>query len=108
MRSFITYILYKLLMKSTRYEKAMMRWTGHVASMQEKRKTYRLLAGKPAGKRPLRRPSRIWEDNIRMDFGEKGLDRMGCKSVRKEETDKGKEGIMWKERIRILRNLCFA
>jgi hypothetical protein len=37
-----------------------MRWAGHVASMGEKRNAYRLLVGKPEGKRPLRRPSRRW------------------------------------------------
>jgi hypothetical protein len=36
----------------------------------EKSNAYRLLAGKPEGKRPLRRPRRRWVDNIRMDLGE--------------------------------------
>jgi hypothetical protein len=47
-----------------------MRWAGHVARMGEKRKAYRLLVGKPEGKRLLGRPSRWWADNIRMDLGE--------------------------------------
>jgi hypothetical protein len=38
--------------------------------MGEKRNTYRLLVGKPEGKRPLGRPKRRWVDNIRMDLGE--------------------------------------
>jgi hypothetical protein len=38
--------------------------------MGEKRNAYRLLVGKPEGKRPLRRPRRRWVDNIRMDLGE--------------------------------------
>jgi hypothetical protein len=38
--------------------------------MGEKRSTYRLLVGKPEGKRPLGRPRRRWVDNIRMDLGE--------------------------------------
>jgi hypothetical protein len=37
-----------------------MRWTGHVARMGEKRNTYRLLVGKPEGRRPLGRPRRKW------------------------------------------------
>jgi hypothetical protein len=44
-----------------------MRWTGHVARMREKRNAYRILVGKPEGKRPLGRPRRRWEDNIRTD-----------------------------------------
>jgi hypothetical protein len=50
----------------------MMRWAGHVARMGEKRNAYRLLVGKPEGKRPLGRPRRMWVDNIRMDLGEVG------------------------------------
>jgi hypothetical protein len=46
-----------------------MRWSGHVARMEEKRNMYRLLMGKPEGKRPLGRPRRKWVDNIRMDLG---------------------------------------
>jgi hypothetical protein len=40
--------------------------------MREKRNAYRLLAGKPEGKRPLESPRRRWMDNIRMDLGEVG------------------------------------
>jgi hypothetical protein len=49
-----------------------MRWAGHVARMGEKRNAYRLLVGKPKGKRPLGRPRRRWGDNIRIDLGEVG------------------------------------
>jgi hypothetical protein len=45
-----------------------MRWAGHVARMEEKRNVYRLLAGKPEGKRPLGRPRRRLRDNIKMDL----------------------------------------
>jgi hypothetical protein len=41
-----------------------MRWAGHEARMGEKRNAYRLLVGKPDGKRPLGRPRRRWVDNI--------------------------------------------
>jgi hypothetical protein len=44
-----------------------MRWVGHIARMGEGRGMYRVLVGKPEGKRPLGRPRRRWEDNIRMD-----------------------------------------
>jgi len=47
-----------------------MRWAGHVARMGEGRGVHRDLVGKPDRKRPLRRPRRRWEDNIRMDLRE--------------------------------------
>jgi hypothetical protein len=47
-----------------------MRWTGLVACMGKKRNAYRILVEKPDGKRPLGRPGRRWEDNIRMDLKE--------------------------------------
>jgi hypothetical protein len=49
-----------------------MRLAGHVARMVEKRNAYRLLVGKPEGKRTLGRPGYGWVDNIRMDLGETG------------------------------------
>jgi hypothetical protein len=42
--------------------------------MGEKRNVYRILVGKPEGKRPLGRPRRRWVDNIKMDLGEVGWD----------------------------------
>jgi hypothetical protein len=57
------------VMKSRR-----MRWAGHVARMGEGRCVYRVLVGRPEGRRPLRRPRRRWEDNIKMDLGKKGID----------------------------------
>jgi len=42
-----------------------MRWAGHVARMEERRGVCRILVGKPEGKRPLGRPRRRWEDNIK-------------------------------------------
>jgi hypothetical protein len=50
-----------------------MRWAGHVARMGEKRNVYRLLVGKPEGKRPLRRQRCRWMDNSKMDLLEIGL-----------------------------------
>jgi hypothetical protein len=54
-----------------------MRRAGHLARMGEKRNTYRLLVGKPEGKKPLGRPRRRWVDNIRMDLGEVGWGDVG-------------------------------
>jgi len=50
-----------------------MRWVGHVACMGERRGVYRVLVEKPEGTRPLGRPRRRWENNIKMDLKE-----MGC------------------------------
>jgi len=47
-----------------------MRWAGHVARMGEEWGVYRVLVGKPEGKRPLGRPRHIWVDNIRADVQE--------------------------------------
>jgi hypothetical protein len=49
-----------------------MRWAGHVVCMGEERGVHRVLVGKPEGKRPLERPRRRWEDNIKTDVQEVG------------------------------------
>jgi hypothetical protein len=49
-----------------------MRWAGHLTRMWEMRGVYRVLVGKPAGKRQLGRPRRRWENNIKMDLQEVG------------------------------------
>jgi hypothetical protein len=54
--------------------KSRMRWDGHVARMGERRGAYRVLVGRPEGKRPLGRPRRRWENNIKMDLRETGID----------------------------------
>jgi hypothetical protein len=48
------------------------RLAGHVARLVEERKVYRVLVGKPEGKKPLGRPRRRWEDGIRTDLMETG------------------------------------
>jgi hypothetical protein len=53
-----------------------MRLTGYVARMGEKRNAYRILVGKPEGKRQLRRQSRRWMNKIKMDLRDIGLDGM--------------------------------
>jgi len=50
-----------------------MKWAGHMARMGEERGVYRVLLGKPEGRRPLGRPRHRWVDNIRMD-----LQKVGC------------------------------
>ena len=51
-----------------------LRWAGHVVLMELSRNAYRVLEGIPEGKRPLGRPRRRWEDNIKMDLREVGCD----------------------------------
>ena len=55
-----------------------MRWAGYVARMEKGRGVHRVLVGKPEGKRPLGRPRRRWEDNIKMDLQEVGG---GCEDL---------------------------
>jgi hypothetical protein len=50
-----------------------MRWAGHVARMGVVRGAYNILVGRPEGRRPLGRPRRRWEDNIKMDIREIGF-----------------------------------
>ena len=63
-------IIIIIMIKSRR-----LRWAGHVARMEEGRGVHKVLVGKPEGKRPLGRPRRRWEDNIKMDVVEVGR---GC------------------------------
>jgi hypothetical protein len=51
-----------------------MRWAGHVARMGEGRGVYRVLVGRREGKRLLERPRRRWEDNIKLDLRETGIE----------------------------------
>jgi hypothetical protein len=51
-----------------------MRWAGHVARMGEGRGIYRVLVGRPEGKRPLGRPRRRWEIKVKLDLREIGID----------------------------------
>jgi hypothetical protein len=71
MMKFTACILHRIVrvIKSRR-----MRWAGHVARMGEGRGVYRVLVEWPAGKRPLGRPRRRWEVNIKMDLREIGMD----------------------------------
>jgi len=53
-----------------------MRWAGYVARVGEKSGLYRVLVGKPEGKRPLTRSRRRWEDNIKVNLREVGCEGM--------------------------------
>ena len=53
-----------------------MRWAGHVARIEDDRSAFKILTGKLIGKRPSGKPRRRWEDNIRMDLKEMGVNTM--------------------------------
>ena len=60
--------MYFCVIKSRR-----LRWAGHVTRMEEGRSAFKILTRKPTRKRPLGRPRRRWEDNIRMDLEDIGI-----------------------------------
>jgi hypothetical protein len=62
--------LYSSLSIITMIKSRTMRWAGHIAHMRKTMNAYRVLAGKPEGKRPLEKPMRRWEDNNKMDLRE--------------------------------------
>jgi len=62
----------EMIILKSRYISGRMRWAGHVARMSEERGVYRVLVGKPEGRRPVGRRRRRWVDNIRMDLQEVG------------------------------------
>jgi hypothetical protein len=61
---------HKIIIRQIKSRK--MRWEGHVARMREERKVYKVLVGKPEGKRPLGRTRRRWEDGFRTDLSDMG------------------------------------
>jgi hypothetical protein len=81
--------------------KSRMRCAGHVACMGEGRGVYRVLVGKPEGKRPLGRPRRRWEDNIRMD-----LQDVGCGCV--DWIGLAQDRDRWRALVSAVRNLRVA
>jgi hypothetical protein len=76
------------------------KWTGHVARMGEGRGVYRVLVGRPEGKRPLGRLSRRWEDNIKIDLRETGIDWGELKSAAQVR-------VRWRAFISMVMNLRF-
>jgi len=75
-----------------------MRWAGHAACMGERREVYRVLVGKPEGKRPLGRPRLRWEDNIKMDLQE-----VGCGGM--DWIDLAQERDRWRAVVNVVMNL---
>jgi len=75
-----------------------MRWAGHVARMGEERGVYRVLVGKPEGRRPLGRPRRRWVDNISLDLQEVGCGYMDCHGLAQDRD-------MWRTLVSAVMNL---
>jgi hypothetical protein len=75
-----------------------MRWAGHVARMCEERGVYRVLVGKPEGKRPLERPRRRWVDNIRTDLQDVGCGYMDWIGLAQDRD-------RWRTLVRTLMNI---
>ena len=63
-----------------------MRWSGHVAHLGESRGVYRVLVGKPEGRRTLGKPRHRWEDNIKMDLQEVGCGGIGWIDLAQDRT----------------------
>jgi len=74
------------------------RWAGHVARMGEGRSVYRALVGKPGGKRPLGRPRRRWDDNIKMDLQE-----VGCGGM--DWIELAQDRDRWRALVNVVKNL---
>ena len=74
------------------------KWAGHVARMGEGRGVHRVLVGKPEGKRPLGRPKRRWEDNVKMDLQEVGG---SCG----DWMELAQDGDRWRSLVNTVRNL---
>ena len=79
-------------------DKIEMRWAGRVASLGERRCVYRILVVKLEGKRPLGRPGRRWEDNIKMDLQE-----VGCRSM--DWIDLAQDRDRWRAIVNAVMNL---
>jgi hypothetical protein len=75
-----------------------MRWAGHVARIGEKRNAYRILVGKPDGKRPLGRPRCRWVSNIKLDLREKGWNGM-------DWIDLAQDRDQWRALVKAVMNL---
>jgi hypothetical protein len=76
----------------------MMMWVAHVARIGRGRGVYRVLIGRPEGKRPLGSPRRRWEDNIIMDLGEIWID--GANGIQLAQ-----DRVQWRAFVNTVMNL---
>jgi hypothetical protein len=75
-----------------------MRCVGHLALIRERRGVYRVLVGNPEGKRPLGRPRRRWEDNIKVD-----LQKVECGST--DWIELAQDTVRWRTLVTAVNNL---
>jgi hypothetical protein len=75
-----------------------MMWAGHVARMGEGRSVYRVLVGRPEGKRPLGRPRHRWEDNIKLNLGDIGIDEVNLIRLAQDR-------VQWQDFVNTVMNL---
>jgi hypothetical protein len=75
-----------------------LRWAGHVARMWEGKGVYRVLVGRPEGKRPLGRPGNRWEDNIKLDLRETGTDGLNWIQLAQDR-------VQWRTFVNMIMNL---
>ena len=73
-------------------------WAGHVARMEQFRNAYRVLVVKPESKRPLGRPIRKWEDNIKMELRKVGCDPRDWIGLAEDKDQ-------WRAYVRVVLNL---
>jgi len=83
---------------TVRVMKSRMRWAVHIARMGKRRGVYGVLVGKPEGKRPLGRPKRRWEDNIKRDLQE-----VGCGGIDWIDLAQGRD--RWRAVVNAVKNL---
>jgi hypothetical protein len=77
-----------------------MSWDGHVARMRDGRDVYRILVGRPEGKRPLGRRGRRWENNNKMDLRQIGID--GAHWIQLAQ-----DRVQWRTCVNTVMNLRF-
>ena len=77
-----------------------LRWAEHVPKMEEGRSAFKILIGKPTEKRPLRMPRCRWEDNIRMDLKEMGINT-------KNWVDSAQDRDYWRDLVNAALNVRF-
>ena len=75
-----------------------LRWVGHVVRIEEIRSAFKILTGKPTGKRSLGRPRRRWEDNVRMELEEIGINEGNW-------VDKARDRNYWRALLKAALNL---
>jgi hypothetical protein len=94
------YIILRVMYQLRVVKSRRMRLAGHVVRMGEERGVHRVLVGKPEGKRPLGRPRRRWEDNIKMDVQEVGGGR-GDWTELAQDRDGGRAHVSMVKKLRV-------